>query len=123
MNISLRRTLRLIALTLLVGGLAMYWLPDAHAAAPCSAVATAQAVLVSHHAAADPSSHQNAPGGLSHKADCCIAGTCASSAIQASGSPALPPLPARSFIYALRAIIEPTGIEAIPSTHPPKATV
>jgi len=118
----MRSLIRLIMLTLLVGGLIVGPVSiEAHAAMLGAASSTAagpgQASISCNHAGG----HKQ-PAGLSHNSDCCIAGTCAMSA----GIAAAMPWPAkrfdaRSVAYALSVLAEPLGIEAIPTTHPHKA--
>jgi len=113
---------RLIVLTLVVSALIVAPVSSkAHAVMLGSATT---AVAVQNHAgiSCDQAGGQKKPAGVTHHPDCCIAGTCAMSA----GIPAATPAPAGQLTawviaYVARALAEPLGIEAIPTTHPPKA--
>ena len=122
---SMRSFVRLIVLTLVVGGLIVGPVSiEAHAAMVGS---KSPIVAVQHQveAAALPCDHagsQKKPAGLTHHPDCCIAGTCGMNAGIAAAAPTpAKRFDARSIAYAPSVLAEPLGVDAIPTTHPPKA--
>ena len=107
----LQKCMRTIALALLVAGLILPSAPShAHAAA------TGMSAPCHDHG------NGTKPAKPMQQADCCIAGTCAFNlALPAVMLPT--PQPAvRAVAYASRFAFPRWGVDALPATHPPKAT-
>ena len=122
MTVFLRSLFRLAMLTLVVGGLIVGPVfADAHPAMFGSSMAT---VSAQDHAgiSCDHTGGRKNPAGLAHHPDCCLAGACAVSVgIPVATSTAAKGFDACSIAYARSVLAEPRGIEAVPTTHPPKA--
>src|SRR4051812_26753485 len=118
----MRPCARFIMLTLVVSGLIV---APVSINAPSMVLASEATAVVEQEQAAiscDQGCGHEEPAGLVHHSDCCIAGTCAMSAgIAAATAVPVGQLFARSIAYAPSAFAELLGIEAIPTTHPPKA--